>query len=428
MSKITAILARRILDSNGNPTIEAEVYTEEGSVGAASVPSGASTGQHEACELRDQDPAVFLGKDVSKALANIENIIAPALEKEMDVCEQRDIDALLLELDGTPNKTHLGANAILAVSLACARAASQDMGMPLYRYLGGCFARTLPVPLMNVVNGGAHAENSLDFQEFMIVPHGFSQYSRALRAGVEVFQNLKKLLSSKGLATSVGAEGGFAPNFQSLGQAFDFLCQATEQAGYTPGKDISYALDVAASSFFKDGKYELVRAGTSLTAQQLMDTYMGLCEKYPIVSIEDGLDENDWAGWKTLTAALGHRCQLVGDDIFVTNPTLLTKGIQSNVANAILIKPNQIGTLTETLNTIDLAKRKGYRTVISHRSGETEDTFIADLAVAVNAGQIKTGSVSRTDRVAKYNRLLRIEEELGESAYYDGAIVTGPRG
>ena len=418
MSKIVGINARQILDSRGNPTVEVEVYTEDGICGTASVPSGASTGEHEACELRDGDKNIYMGKGVMKAVQNVQDLIAPILEDEVDVVEQIEIDRLMLEVDGTENKTKLGANAILAVSMATARAAAMELGLPLYQYLGGCYARTLPVPLMNVINGGSHADNNIDFQEFMLVPNGFSNFSDGLRAGVEVFHHLKKVLSEKGLSTAVGDEGGFAPNLGSNEEALEYLCKAVEKAGYKLGTQISFALDVAASSFYKDGKYNLTGEGKVKSAQEMIALYSSLAEKFPIVSIEDGLDENDWAGWRQLTETLGKKLQLVGDDLFVTNPKLLAKGIESHTANSILIKLNQIGTVTETLQTIELAKINGYTTVISHRSGETEDTFIADLAVATNSGQIKTGSASRTDRIAKYNRLLRIEEELGQTSRF----------
>lgn len=413
MSKIFRINARQILDSRGNPTVEVDVYTEEGVVGTASVPSGASTGEHEACELRDEDKALYMGKSVLKAVQNVHDHIAPILEDEVEVSEQLAIDRLMLEIDGTQNKSKLGANAILAVSMACARAAAIEAGMPLYQYLGGSFARELPIPLMNVINGGAHADNTVDFQEFMLVPHGFNTFSHSLRAGVEIFHTLKKVLKDKGLNTAVGDEGGFAPNLGSNEEALALLCQAVEKSGYKLGEQVSFALDVAASSFFKAGQYNLEGEGSQKSSDQMIELYAALCSKYPIVSIEDGLDENDWTGWKKLTETLGNKTQLVGDDLFVTNPRLLSRGIESSTANSILIKLNQIGTVSETLETIELAKRNGYTTIISHRSGETEDTFIADLAVATNAGQIKTGSASRTDRIAKYNRLIRIEEELG---------------
>jgi enolase len=418
MSTISGITARQILDSRGNPTVEVEVFTESGALGTAAVPSGASTGEHEACELRDGDPKVYLGKGVLKAVQNITDIIAPELEDNFAVTEQLLIDQALLELDGTANKSKLGANAILAVSMACARAAAEELSVPLYNYLGGCYARTLPVPLMNVINGGSHADNNLDFQEFMLVPHGFETFEDGLRAGVEIFHHLKKLLTEKKLATAVGDEGGFAPSLASNEEALRILMGAVEKAGYRPGEQISFALDVAASEFYKDGKYQLSAEGKTVTSDEMIEIYSRLVNSYPIVSIEDGLDQNDWAGWKKLTNNLGSKVQLVGDDLFVTNSKLLARGIESGTANAILIKLNQIGTVTETLQTIELAKTSGYRTVISHRSGETEDTFIADLAVATNSGQIKTGSASRTDRVAKYNRLIRIAQELGSGQLY----------
>jgi enolase len=422
MSHIINVKARQILDSRGNPTVEAEVLTEHGIVGRASVPSGASTGEHEACELRDGDKARYVGKGVLKAVKNVNDIVAPKLiESELDVADQIKIDNFLIELDGTENKTKLGANAMLAVSLAAARAAAAEANLPLYRYLGGSYATTLPVPLMNVINGGAHADNNLDFQEFMLVPNGFTNFSDGLRAGVEVFHNLKKVLHDKGLVTAVGDEGGFAPSLKSNEEALQVLCTAIEKAGYKLGDQISFALDVASSSFYSKEKkgYDLHKSkGGVKSSEEMIELYSSLCSKYPIISIEDGLDENDWAGWKKLTETLGRKVQLVGDDLFVTNAKLLKRGIESDTANSILIKVNQIGTLTETLKTIELAKTNGYTTIISHRSGETEETFIADLAVATNSGQIKTGSASRTDRIAKYNQLLRIEEELGNTALY----------
>lgn len=418
MSIIEAIRARQILDSRGNPTVEVEVLTAEGVVGRAAVPSGASTGEHEACELRDEKKDFYAGKSVLKAVDNVEQFIAPKLEDNLDVSEQFAIDNLLIEIDGTENKSKLGANAILAVSMACAKAAAEEASLPLYRYLGGACAHTLPVPLMNVINGGAHANNNLDFQEFMLVPHGFSCFSDALRAGVEIFHVLKKVLAEKNLSTAVGDEGGFAPQLSNTEEALDLLSKAIEKSGYKLGNQVSFALDVAASSFFKNGKYHLVGEGSQKSSHEMIDKYEQLCIKYPIVSIEDGLDENDWEGWKHLTEHLGHKIQLVGDDIFVTNPKLLAKGIEKKIGNSILIKLNQIGTVTETLKAIELAKINGYTTIISHRSGETEDTFIADLAVATNSGQIKTGSASRTDRIAKYNQLLRIEEELEKNSVF----------
>ncbi|WGL60914.1 phosphopyruvate hydratase [Pigmentibacter sp. JX0631] len=418
MSLIDAIRARQILDSRGNPTVEVEVLTSEGYIGRASVPSGASTGEYEACELRDGDKSIYLGKSVLKAVENIEQHIAPLLEGVMEVSDQAAIDDLLIDADGTENKSKFGANAILAVSMACAKAAAEEAGLQLYRYLGGTYAKTLPVPLMNVINGGAHADNNIDFQEFMIVPHGFNNFSDSLRAGVEIFHHLKKVLNEKNLATTVGDEGGFAPNLKNNEEALQLLTSAIEKAGYKIGSQVSFALDVAASSFFKDGKYNLEGEGVKKTSLEMVDFYEKLCNKYPIVSIEDGLDENDWEGWKILTDRLGSKVQLVGDDLFVTNPKLLAKGIERKVGNSILIKLNQIGTVTETLKAIELAKVNGYTTIISHRSGETEDAFIADLAVATNSGQIKTGSASRTDRIAKYNQLIRIEEELGTTAQF----------
>ncbi|MES2616141.1 MAG: phosphopyruvate hydratase [Bdellovibrionota bacterium] len=418
MSIIQAIRARQILDSRGNPTVEVEVLTADGVIGRAAVPSGASTGEHEACELRDGKKDYYDGKSVLKAIDNIEQFIAPKLEDEMDVSDQTAIDNLLIEIDGTENKSKLGANAILAVSMACAKAAAEEANLPLYRYLGGACAHTLPVPLMNVINGGAHANNKLDFQEFMLVPHGFKCFSDALRAGVEIFHTLKKVLAEKKFSTAVGDEGGFAPEIATAEEALDLLTVAIEKSGYKIGSQISFALDTASSSFYKNGKYHLVGENTQKTSHEMVDMFVHLCKKYPIVSIEDGLDENDWEGWKYLTEQLGKKIQLVGDDIFVTNPKLLTKGIENKIANSILIKLNQIGTVTETLKTIELAKINGYTTIISHRSGETEDTFIADLAVATNSGQIKTGSASRTDRVAKYNQLLRIEEELENNSVF----------
>lgn len=420
MSLISAIRARQILDSRGNPTVEVEVLSTDGCIGRAAVPSGASTGEHEAYELRDKNTNLYMGKSVLKAVENIEQHIAPKLEEEFDVCDQAAIDAMLIELDGTENKSRLGANAILGVSMACAKAAAEVVNLPLYRYLGGVGARTLPVPLMNVINGGSHADNNLDFQEFMLVPHGFSCFSDALRAGVEIFHVLKKILSEKNLSTSVGDEGGFAPHLPSNEEALVCLSRAVEKAGYKLESQISFALDVAASSFYKNGKYHLTGEGVVQSAAEMIQRYEKICANFPVVSIEDGLDENDWDGWKTFTQRLGNKVQLVGDDIFVTNPKLLSRGIEERVGNSILVKLNQIGTVTETLRAIELAKVNGYSTIISHRSGETEDTFIADLAVATNSGQIKTGSASRTDRVAKYNQLLRIEEELASEALFGG--------
>ena len=412
---------REILDSRGNPTVEAELILESGITGRAAVPSGASTGEHEAVELRDGDARRYLGKGVSRAVENIAQIIAPALEGR-DAAEQAELDRLLIELDGTANKSRLGANAILAVSLAAARAVAEMLGLPLYRYLGGVHASLLPVPLMNILNGGAHADNNVDFQEFMIVPLGATRFSDALRMGVETFHHLKKVLAKKGLATAVGDEGGFAPNLRSNTEAIEQVLEAIQAAGYKPGEDIALALDPAASEFFENGKYVFRKSDKSaLTAEQMVRFYEDWVRQYPIVSIEDGLAEDDWEGWKLLTECLGSKVQLVGDDIFVTQTERLQQGIDQGVANSILIKVNQVGTLTETLEAIELARRHGYSAVISHRSGETEDTFIADLAVATGAGQIKTGSASRSDRIAKYNQLLRIEEELGPDAKFLGS-------
>ena len=417
---IEQVRAREILDSRGNPTIEVDVITDEGIVGSAAVPSGASTGTHEAVELRDGDPKRFSGKGVRSAVRNVLEEITPAIEG-LCVFQQEEIDATMIELDGTPNKQRLGANAILAVSMAVARAAANSLGIPLYRYLGGVQAHVLPTPLMNIINGGRHADNGLDIQEFMIVPHGAASFSEALRMGVEVFHALKKVLAERGLATAVGDEGGFAPNLKNHEAALDTIIEAIDRAGYRPGDDVSLALDPAASEFFRDGVYVFEKStGDQLNPSELIEYYVHLCEKYPIVSIEDGLAEEDWDGWQELTRRLGDRIQLVGDDIFVTQISRFQQGIDRGVANAILIKLNQVGTVTETLETIALAHRNGYRTVISHRSGETEDTFIADLAVAVNSGQIKTGSLSRTDRTAKYNQLLRIEADLGSWARFLG--------
>ncbi len=416
MTTIVEVRAREVLDSRGNPTVEAEVELESGAVGRAMVPSGASTGKFEALELRDGGPR-YLGKGVLRAVANIKDRIAPEVVG-FDALDQVAVDRAMLALDGTPNKAGLGANAVLAVSLATARAAAEALGLPLWRYLGGVQGAVLPVPLMNVINGGVHADNGLDVQEFMLVPLGFSRFSEALRAGVEVFHHLKKVLKERGYATNVGDEGGFAPALERNEEALELLLQAIERAGYRPGKEVALALDAAASEFYQGGRY--LFEGQERSAEELIEVYEGWVERYPIVSLEDGLAEEDWAGWRLLTERLGQKIQLVGDDLFVTNPARLERGIQEGVANAILIKPNQIGTLSETLETIRLAHRAGYRTVISHRSGETEDPFIADLAVAVNAGQIKTGSASRSERIAKYNQLLRIEEALGEGAVFLG--------
>ncbi|MEX1187501.1 MAG: phosphopyruvate hydratase [Gemmatimonadaceae bacterium] len=425
MPTIVDIRAREILDSRGNPTVEADVTLASGAFGRAAVPSGASTGEHEALELRDGDDERYGGKGVQQAVQSIVERIAPALNG-IAAADQIAIDRLMIELDGTPNKGKLGANAILAVSLAVARAAAEDTGLPLYRYLGGPMARTLPVPMMNILNGGAHATNTVDLQEFMIVPIGADTFADALRMGAEVFHSLKKVLVKRKLSTGVGDEGGFAPNLENDEDALRVVVEAIEKAGYSPGTEIAIALDPAASEFHKAGSYTFKKSGGgSYDADGMIELYAGWLDKYPIVSIEDGLAEDDWDGWAKLTAALGDRCQLVGDDLFVTSTERLARGIEGDVANAILIKLNQIGTLTETLEAIELARGNGYQSVISHRSGETEDTFIADLAVATGAGQIKTGSASRTDRVAKYNQLLRIEEQLGPLAEYPGGAVYG---
>lgn len=420
MTDILDVFAREIIDSRGNPTVEVEVTTSGGVVGRAAVPSGASTGQFEAVELRDNDKNRFSGKGVLTAVQNVNEIIANEIEG-IDVFEQKLIDELLINLDGTDNKAKLGANAILGVSMACAKAAALSCEMPLYRYLGGTFAHTLPAPMMNILNGGKHADNNVDMQEFMIMPLGAASFKEALRMGVETFHSLKKVLHDKGLNTAVGDEGGFAPNLKSNEEALQVIMQAIEAAGYKPGEDIFIALDVAATELHKNGIYTLnAEAKPEKSVDEMIEYYSYLVNKYPIISIEDGLDEEDWNGWKKLTDAIGKKCQLVGDDLFVTNTKRLVKGIESDVANSILVKVNQIGTITETMDAVETAKRAGYTAVISHRSGETEDTTIADLAVALNAGQIKTGAPSRTDRVAKYNQLLRIEEELLDSAEYLG--------
>jgi enolase len=419
MSEIVKIVGREILDSRGNPTVEVDVVLASGAMGRAAVPSGASTGSHEAIELRDGDKKRYGGKGVRKAVAAVNGEIFKALAKR-DPADQKSIDRTMIELDGTPNKGRFGANAILGVSLACARAAAQDAGVPLYRHIGGAGANTLPVPLMNIVNGGAHADNPLDLQEFMIAPVGAPTFAEALRMGAEVFHALKKALKDAGHNTNVGDEGGFAPALRNSDETLGFIVKAIEKAGYKPGEEVALALDPASNEFFKDKHYHLEGEGKTLDADGMVKFYETLVRRYPILSIEDGLAEDDWEGWKALTSALGSRVQLVGDDLFVTNPVRLREGIAKGVANAILIKLNQIGTLTETLETVDTARRAGYRSVISHRSGETEDSTIADFAVATNAGQIKTGSLSRSDRLAKYNQLLRIEEELGSSARYPG--------
>jgi enolase len=422
---ISDIHAREILDSRGNPTVEADVFLSSGVMGRAAVPSGASTGEHEAVELRDNDPERYGGKGVLLAVQNIEQTISPALAGT-DPTDQMGIDAAMIEMDGTPNKSNLGANAILAVSLATARAAAQELGVPLWRYLGGPLTRVMPVPMMNILNGGAHATNTVDFQEYMIVPVSAESLSDAVRMGAEVFHALKKVLVKRKLSTGVGDEGGFAPDLKSDEEAIKVVLEAIEGAGYTPGKDIALALDCAASELYKDGKYTFKKSGGGTRdAAGMVELYKKWIEEYPIVSIEDGLAEDDWDGWKLLTEAIGDRCQLVGDDLFVTNTERLARGIEMGVANSILIKVNQIGTLTETLEAIEMARSAGYLSVISHRSGETEDTFIADLAVGTGAGQIKTGSASRTDRVAKYNQLMRIEQQLGGAAEYPGGAIYG---
>ena len=420
MSAISGVFAREILDSRGNPTVEVEVQLDSGAWGRAAVPSGASTGKREAVELRDGDSQRYRGKGVQRAVKNVEETIAAEIDG-MDATEQAAVDQALLELDGTPNKAALGANAILAVSLAVARAGADEVGLPLYAYLGGVGARLLPVPLLNVLNGGAHADNGLDIQEFMLVPAGAESFSAALRMGVEIFHTLKDLLHERGLSTGMGDEGGFAPALGSNTAALDLFLVAIERAGYRPGEDVFVALDVAASELAEPGgRYRLARDGVVRSSDEMIAMYESLLDRYPIVSIEDGLGEDDWGGWGALTRRLGARVQLVGDDLFVTNPAIIQQGIRQGLANAVLVKLNQVGTLTETLEAIELAKRAGYGTIISHRSGETEDTFVADLAVAVNAGQIKTGSLARSERTAKYNQLLRIEEELGHAASWPG--------
>ena len=422
MGQIINVHGRQVLDSRGNPTVEVDVYTDDGIIGRAAVPSGASTGVHEACELRDGDKGVFLGKGVLKAVENINTVINDELSG-MPVVEQRDIDAAMIALDGTDNKSRLGANAILGVSLACAKAAAQLTGQPLFRYVGGVNARTLPVPLMNILNGGSHADNSIDFQEFMIMPVGAPSFSEALRMGAEVFHSLKSVLKKQGYSTNVGDEGGFAPNLKSNEEAVTVILEAVEKAGYKPGVDVFMALDPASSEYYipEEKVYHLHKStGEKLTPAQMVDFWNNWVSKYPIISIEDGMAEDDWDGWKLLTDAIGDRCQLVGDDLFVTNVKRLQMGIERKTANSILIKVNQIGSLSETIDSVELATRNGYTSIMSHRSGETEDTTIADLAVALNCGLIKTGSASRSDRIAKYNQLLRIEEMLGDEAYYLG--------
>ncbi|MGZ3946153.1 MAG: phosphopyruvate hydratase [Mucilaginibacter sp.] len=423
MSLIIDVHARQILDSRGNPTVEVDVLTENGALGRAAVPSGASTGAHEAVELRDDDKSKYMGKGVLNAVANVNDIIAKELHG-IDVFEQNAIDQLMIELDGTENKSKLGANAILGVSLAVAKAAAQESRQPLYRYIGGVNANTLPIPMMNIVNGGSHSDAPIAFQEFMIMPVGASSFSEALRWGAEVFHNLKKILHDRGLTTTVGDEGGFAPTFDSTEDGVETILKAIEKAGYTPGEDICLAFDCAASEFYKDGKYDYTKfegeKGAIRTSAEQAEYLGQLAEKYPIISIEDGMAEDDWDGWKLLTDRIGDKIQLVGDDLFVTNVIRLQKGIDEDIANSILVKVNQIGSLTETINAVTLAQTNGYTSVMSHRSGETEDSTIADLAVALNCGQIKTGSLSRSDRIAKYNQLLRIEEELGDSAKFIG--------
>jgi enolase 1/2/3 len=423
MSEIIDIYAREILDSRGNPTVEVEVFLENGVMGRAAVPSGASTGEREALELRDGDKSRYLGKGVTKAVDHVNEIIAAALVG-WEASDQSGIDRKLLELDGTDFKSNLGANALLGVSMACAKAAAEDAGLPLYQYIGGANAKELPVPMMNIINGGAHADNNVDIQEFMIMPAGAGSFKEALRMGAEIFHALKKVLKTKGYNTSVGDEGGFAPNLKSNEEALQVIMEAIKAAGYTPGEDVLLAIDTASSELFKDGAYHLENEKQPIkTAIEMVDFYEDLVNRYPIISIEDGMAENDWDGWKLLTDRLGERVQIVGDDLFVTNTRILKEGIEKGIANSILIKVNQIGTLTETLDAIEMAKRAGYTAVISHRSGETEDTTIADLAVAVNAGQIKTGSLCRTDRICKYNQLLRIEDELDDIAVFNGKDI-----
>ncbi|MGB3801796.1 MAG: phosphopyruvate hydratase [Lewinella sp.] len=422
MSSILDIRARQILDSRGNPTVEVEVVTAEGAIGRAAVPSGASTGKYEAVELRDDDKDVYMGKGVLKAVDNVEEKIAEEL-LGVEVTDQRYIDETMIDLDGTDNKSKLGANAILGVSLACAKAAALELNQPLYRYIGGVNAHTMPVPMMNILNGGSHADNSIDFQEFMILPLGADTFSEALRMGVETFHHLKKVLKSKGYSTNVGDEGGFAPNIKSNEEAIEIVLKSIESAGYKPGDEIMIAMDAAASEFYDsdNGVYRFHKSdGREIESGAMVDYWKGWVDKYPIFSIEDGLDEDDWGAWTALNSAIGGRCQLVGDDLFVTNTERLSRGIKERCANSILIKVNQIGSLTETIDAVSMAHRAGYTSVMSHRSGETEDTTIADLAVALNTGQIKTGSASRSDRIAKYNQLLRIEEELAETAYFPG--------
>ncbi|WP_035806958.1 phosphopyruvate hydratase [Lunatimonas lonarensis] len=422
MSLIQSIHARQILDSRGNPTVEVDVFTDSGAFGRAAVPSGASTGVHEAVELRDEDKSVYMGKGVLKAVANVNDVIAPELVG-FDVFEQNHIDHLMISLDGTKNKSKLGANAILGVSLAVAKAAAMEAGQPLFRYVGGVNANTLPVPMMNILNGGSHADNAIDFQEFMVMPTGAQTFSESLRMGTQIFHHLKSVLKAKGLSTNVGDEGGFAPNLRSNVEAVEVVLQAIEKAGFRPGEDVFIAMDAASSEFYDEerGLYVFKKStGDELTSQQMSDYWKDWVSKYPIISIEDGMHEDDWNGWKLMTEAVGDKIQIVGDDLFVTNVERLQTGIDQQIANALLVKVNQIGSLTETINAVDLCHRNKYKSVMSHRSGETEDSTIADLAVALNTGQIKTGSASRSDRMAKYNQLLRIEEQLGDSAYFPG--------
>ena len=427
MAMIVEVTAREILDSRGNPTVEVEVFLESGHSGRASVPSGASTGKHEALELRDKDPKRYLGKGVQKAVQNIHRVMAPKL-LGMDVLDQKKIDRIMLQWDGTPNKIRLGANAILGISLACAKASANYLGIPLYQHLGGLSSTRLPLPMMNILNGGVHADNNLDLQECMILPVGAKSFKEALRMGTEVFHHLKAILKGKGYKTSVGDEGGFAPDLRSNEEAFSLILKAIRKSGYQPGKEVALGIDAAATEFYRNRAYFLkAEKKSKRTSTEMIDFYEALIKKFPIVSIEDGLAEDDWTGWKAMTARLGKKVQLVGDDIFVTNPHRLMRGIREKVANAILVKLNQIGTLTETLEVIEIAKKAGYRTIISHRSGETEDTTISDLAAGTNAGQIKTGAPSRTDRVAKYNQLLRIEEELGKRATYTPPFRWSPK-
>ena len=426
MTEIVAVHGREILDSRGNPTVEVELATVSGFVGRASVPSGASTGANEAVELRDGDGSRYGGKGVLNAAENVDTELAQVVIG-LDAADQRTLDLAMIEADGTPNKGGLGANAILGVSMAAAKAAAEASALPLYRYLGGAGAHTLPVPCANIMNGGAHAANNVDFQEFMVVPHGFDRFDEALRSVAEIYQSLKKLLNERGLSGGIGDEGGFAPDLESNGAALALIAEAVGRSGYSLGDQIGFALDPAASEFYKGGQYDLAGEGRKLSSGDMVDYYANLCDQYPILSIEDGLSEDDWEGWAALTERLGSRIQLVGDDLFVTNKEILGRGIREGVGNSILVKVNQIGTLTETFETMELAHKSGYTTMVSHRSGETEDATISDLAVAVNAGQIKTGAPARTDRVAKYNQLLRIEEALGESGVYPGRAAFNPR-